>query len=178
VLADPLQKSVPRSSVESDEIGHLRTAVMSEDNPLKIFVTHTFSEDADYSRVFEYLESSTNFFYKNCSDPNRIPSVGGKEALKDELRLQIEQAEVVILPATMYLRNQDWITYQMIVAQASNTPIIALEPFGGIEEIHPDVAKRAAGKIMWNERLIIDAIREHARGENTTRFETIEFEMP
>lgn len=151
---------------------------MSEENPVSIFVTHVFEEDADYSRVFEYLESSTNFFYKNCSDPNNVPPSGGKEALKDELRSQIEQAEVVILPASMYTRHQDWISYQMIAAQATGTPIVALEPFGGVEEMHPDVSKRADGQVMWNERLIVDAIREHARGENTTRFETIEFEMP
>jgi len=78
----------------------------------------------------------------------------------------------------MYTRHQDWISYQMIAAQATGTPIVALEPFGGVEEMHPDVAQRADGKVMWNERLIVDAIRQYARGENTTRFETIEFEMP
>ena len=62
---------------------------MSEDNPIRIFVTHTFSDNADYARVFEYLESSSNFFYKNCSVPNRTPASGGTEALKEELREEL-----------------------------------------------------------------------------------------
>ncbi|HEY5622802.1 MAG TPA: hypothetical protein VIV14_03500 [Gammaproteobacteria bacterium] len=151
---------------------------MSEDNPFRIFVAHLFQEDADYTRVFEYLESSTNFFYTNCSDPNNVPSAGGKEALKEELRSQIEKAEVMILPSSMYVRDIDWIRYQMIAAQAAKIPIVALEPFGGVEKMHPDVANRADDKIIWNERMMVDAIRHRARGEDTKRFETIEFEMP
>lgn len=151
---------------------------MSEENPIRIFVTHAFVEDPDYVRVFEYLESSSNFFYKNCSNPAQVPATGGKEALKDELRNQIQDAEVVLLPASMFAGNEDWIRYQMIAAQAMKIPIVALEMFGGVGEIPEEIASRAAGKPGWNERLIVDAIRQHARGENTTRFETIEFEMP
>ena len=173
-----MQKQKSRSSVKITLAPGFEIAQMSEENPFKIFVTHLFQEDADYSRVYEYLESSTNFFYKNCSDPNSIPTSRGKENLKDEVRAQIEQAEVVILPSSMYMRDIDWISYQMIAAQAAKIPIIALEPFGGVEEMHPDVAARADDRIMWNERLIVDAIRHRARGEDTTRFETIEFEMP
>ena len=151
---------------------------MSEDNPIRIFVTHTFSDNADYDRVFEYLESTSNFFYKNCSVPNRIPASGGKEALKEELRTQIQDAEIVLLPANMYADAPDWILYQMIAAQAMNVPIVALEIFGGAGEVHPEIAKRANDTVDWNERLIVDAVRHHARGEDTKRFETIEFELP
>ena len=151
---------------------------MSEDNPIRIFVTHTFSDDPDYARVFEYLESSTNFFYTNCSDPSRTPATEEKEALKEELRRQMQDSEIVLLPAGMYARDPDWVTYQMIAAQAMGIPIVAIEIFGGVEDIQDDVAKRVDGKAGWNERLIVDAVRKYARGENTTRFETIEFEMP
>ena len=151
---------------------------MSEENPIRIFVTHAFSDHADYARVFEYLESSSNFFYKNCSLPNRVPASGGKEALKEELRTQIQDAEIVLLLASMYADEPDWILYQMIAAQATGIPIVALELFGGVGDVHPEIAKRVNGTVAWNERLIIDAVRQHARGENTTRFETIEFELP
>ena len=151
---------------------------MSEENPVRIFVTHTFSDDPDYARVFEYLESSTNFFYKNCSDPSRVPSLGGKEALKEELRTQMQDAEIVLLPAGMYAQNQDWITYQMIAAQAMGIPIVAIEIFGGVEEIDEEISKRVDGNASWNERLIVDAVLQYGRGEDTKRFETIEFEMP
>ncbi len=38
---------------------------MSQQNPIRLFVSHSFKPDDDYLRVFEYLESAVNFFYKN-----------------------------------------------------------------------------------------------------------------
>jgi hypothetical protein len=134
---------------------------MSENNPIRIFVTHTFSDHADYARAFEYLESSSNFYYKNCSAPNRVPAPGGKEALKKELRTQIQDAEIVLLPTSMYTDASDWIQYQMIAAQEMNIPIAALEIFGGTGEVQPEIAKRVSGTVGWNERLIVDAVYQH-----------------
>ena len=151
---------------------------MSEQNPIRLYVSHTFAEDPDYRRVFEYLESMHNFFYVNCSNIASIPSAGGKEALKEELRTQIKMAEVVIIPSIMYESQRDWITYQMDAAQAMNLPIVALEPFGGTQIMPKEVAERADERVEWNERLIVDALRRQARHEETTRWETIEFELP
>src|SRR5690606_25858805 len=91
---------------------------MSEKNPIRIFVTHAFSAHDDYLRVFEYLEAASNFFYLNCSAPDRAPSAGGKEALREELRNQIKGAEAVLVTSSLFLQNRDWVTYQMDVAQA------------------------------------------------------------
>ena len=151
---------------------------MSEDNPIRIFVTHTFADHPDYARVFEYLESASSFFYKNCSDPSITPAPGGKETLRAELHKQIKAAEIVLLPAGMYAEHMEWLNYQMAAAKELNVPIVALEPFGGVEDIHAYIAGQVNGTVGWNERLIIDAIKKYARGEDTTRFETIEFEMP
>ena len=151
---------------------------MSEKDPIRLFVTHTFSEHPDYRRVFEYLESSPNFFYVNCSNIESIPESGGKEAVKDELRTQIKLAEVVVVPSVMYTEHRDWIEYQMDAAQAMNLPLVALEPFGGVQEMPKAVAERASEQIGWNERFIVDALRRQARQEDTHRWETIEFEMP
>jgi hypothetical protein len=151
---------------------------MSEKNPIRVFVTHTFTDDPDYHRVFEYLESSPNFFYVNCSAPDRAPASGGKEAIKDELRTQIKSAEVVIVLSSMYAANRDWIEYQMDAAQAFERPLVALEPFGGVEKMPEQVRGRADERVEWNERLIVDALRRQARHEETTRWDVIEFEMP
>lgn len=151
---------------------------MSEKDPIRVFVTHTFSEHPDYRRVFEYLESSPNFFYVNCSNIESIPESGGKEAVKDELRTQIKMAEVVVVPSVMYTEHRDWIEYQMDAAQAMELPLVALEPFGGVQDMPKEVAERASEKIGWNERFIVDALRRQARQEDTHRWETIEFEVP
>lgn len=151
---------------------------MSQKNPIRLFVTHTFEEHVDYQRVYEYLESSPNFFYVNCAAPDKVPESGGKEALKEELRNQIKTAEVVIVPGSMYSEQRDWITYQMDAAQAMGLPLVALEPFGGVQQLPKEVAERADELVGWNERMMVDAIRRQARHEETTRWEVVEFEMP
>ena len=150
---------------------------MSAKNPVRVYVTHTFSSHPDYHRVFEYLESTANFFYRNCSVPDHPPNPPTKEALKEEYRIQIKSAEVVIVLTSIYLENQSWITYQMDVAQAANLPLIALGVFGSSAKVPTDIDKRAAQIVDWNERQIADAIRQQARGEETNRWDTIEFKL-
>jgi hypothetical protein len=150
---------------------------MSAKNPIRIYVTHAFASNADYHRVFEYLEALPNFFYRNCSVIDHMPQGGGKEALKEEYRTQMKTAEVVVVLSSLYLENEYWTTYQMDVAQASNLPLVAMEPFGVNVKVPAEVAKRAAEVVGWNERLIIDAMKRQARHEDTHRWETIEFKL-
>ena len=46
---------------------------MSQSNPVRIFITHAWENSDDYLRVFEYLESQRNFFYRNYSTPEGRP---------------------------------------------------------------------------------------------------------
>ena len=150
---------------------------MSEKNPIRVFVTHAFASHPDYHRVFEYLESSPNFFYRNCSVPDHPPQTGGKEALKEEYRTQMKTAEVVVVLSSLYLDNEYWTTYQMDVAQANNLPLVVMEPFGVSMKVPAELAKRAAEVIGWDGRLIVDAIRRQARHEDTARWDVIEFKL-
>ena len=151
---------------------------MSERNPIRVFVTHAFAENPDYHRVFEYLESSPNFFYATAASPNHPPATGGKEALKEEYRTQLKNAEVVVVLSSLYIDNEYWATYQMDAAQAINLPLVAMGVFGGTADMPPEVAKRSAECVEWNERLMVDAIRRQARHEDTARWDVIEFELP
>ena len=92
---------------------------MSQAHPIRIFVTHAWETSEDYLRVFEYLESATNFFYRNYSTPEQQPS-GNKEAQKEELRRQIAPVEAVIALPGLYEQNQDLLTFQLLYAQASH----------------------------------------------------------
>jgi hypothetical protein len=150
---------------------------MSAKNPIRVFVTHCFASHPDYHRAFEYMESAANFFYRNCSVPDHPPTTGGKEALKEEYRAQLKSAEVVVVLSSLYAENEYWMTYQMDAAQAANLPLVALGFFGSSAKIAPEVVKRAAEVVDWNERQIVDAIRRQARGEATNRWETIEFKL-
>jgi hypothetical protein len=150
---------------------------MSAENPIRIFVTHLFSDHPDYHRVFEYLESTSNFFYVNCSKPEDIPTSGGQEAIKERLLQQVRSAEVVVIIGSMFSENRSLITFQMDAAQAAEIPMIALEPFGGKGKVPAEVEARSAAIVGWNERLMVDAIRREARHEDTQRWEVIEFDM-
>lgn len=150
---------------------------MSEQNPIRLFVTHLFTDHPDYNRVFEYLESTSNFFYTNCSDPSRLLATGGKEAIREALLAQIRAAEIIIVVSSMYSENRDLIAYQMDAAQAAGIPIIALDQFGKAGRLPAEVKARAAAVVEWNDRLMTDAIRLHARHEDTKRWEVIEFDM-
>jgi len=149
---------------------------VTQKNPIRLFVCHVWAADDDYHRIFEYVESSPNFFYRNTSTPDARPS-GDKEALRESLRNQIGEAEVVIVPAALYRRNVDWVEFQMHCAKAYDKPIIVLEPFGGTDTIAPAVQELADDVVPWDQRQLIDAIKREARHEETTRFDTIEFKL-
>jgi hypothetical protein len=47
---------------------------MSQQNPIRLFVTHAWQDSDDYLRLFEFLESARNFFYKNTGTPEQKPA--------------------------------------------------------------------------------------------------------
>ncbi len=45
--------------------------MISQQDPVKLYVSHAWDADDDYHRVFEFLESARNFYYLNYSAPDR-----------------------------------------------------------------------------------------------------------
>ena len=148
---------------------------MSESNPIRVFVTHAFKETDDYLRVFEFLESVDRFYYLNVSKPEDLPSEGGPEAVKDELIQQIKAAEVVVVVADAFAADTDLVSYMMDVAEANDIGMIAIKPFGGVAEMAEEVVKRCKEHVEWNDRDMVDAIKHQGRGEETSRWEVIDF---
>jgi hypothetical protein len=149
---------------------------MSQANPLRLFVTHTWEASDEYLRVFEYLESANNFFYRNYSTPDRSPS-GDMEARREDLRRQIAPAEVIIALSSLLDTNESLLMFQLLFAQASSKPIVLMKPFGTQRDL-PKALLQAANEIVdWDERALVDALRRQARHEDTTRFDTIEFKI-
>jgi len=148
---------------------------VSEKKPIRVFVTHAFAESDDYLRVFEFLESVERFFYLNVSKPENIPTEGGLEAIKDELIQQIKASEAVIIVADVYGQKTDLVKYMMDVAEANKIGMIAVRPFGGMAETAAEVVDRVQEHIEWNDRELVDAIKRQGRGEDTARWEVIDF---
>ena len=148
---------------------------MYENDPIRVFVTHAFQETDDYLRVFEFLESVDRFFYLNVSKPDNVPTTGGIEAIKEELIAQIKESEAVIVLPGLYEEKESLARFLMDAADANSKPMIAIKPFGGMQETPQAILERTREHIEWNDREIVDALKRQARGEDTQRWETIDF---
>ena len=149
---------------------------MTDDkNPIRLFVTHLFAPDEAYFRVFEYLESQPNFFYTNLATPEKPPRSKEKEAVREDLRRQMADAEVVVLLSSLHARDPVLIEYQGLYAQSCDKPLVVMEPFGTTEAVPARLREMADEVVPWNGREMADAIRRQARHEDTTRWDTIEF---
>ena len=126
--------------------------MISQSDPVRIFVGHYWQTDDDYLRVFEYLESARNFYYANSSRPDPRPA-GGRDAEREELRRQIVPAEAV------------------------KKPVILLMSFGGTSVIARDLQVLADTTIDWSERALTQALRRYARNEAIASWDTIEFKL-
>lgn len=150
---------------------------MTENNPIRLFVTHLYEPDESYFRVFEYLESQPNFFYTNLAAPDKPPRSKEKEALREDLRRQMTDAEVVILLSSLYRRDPVLVEFQGLYAQSCEKPLIVMEPFGVTEPVPAKLREMADEVVPWNGREIADAIRRQARHEDTTRWDVVEFKL-
>jgi hypothetical protein len=148
---------------------------MSENNPIRVFVTHAFSEHPDYMRVFEYLESRPNFFYRNCSNPGASVTAGDGE--REELRRQIQLAEIVVLPVTLFATNPVLITFQVDAAKGLKKPVLAVKGFGETVAVKKSLLDKADDIVDWNNRAITEAIKRLARHDSSGQWEVIEFKL-
>jgi hypothetical protein len=149
---------------------------MSQQNPIRVYVTHGWEESDDYQRIFEYLESARNFFYRNTGDPEKAPP-GGTEPAREELRRQIMGAEVVVALSSLGQTHADLLTFQLNFAKASRKPVLGVKLFGVQAPVPKIISDLADDTVDWEERGLADAIRRLARHENTARYDTIEFKL-
>ena len=149
---------------------------MSQRDPIRVFVTHCFVESDDYVRVFEYLESARNFYYRNCGNLT-LPQVRSQDAVREELRRQIGAAEVVIALASLYAEQQDLLVFQLNFTKASDKPVVFLPLFGRDQPKLKTLDGLIDETVAWDERALVDAVKRQARHEETTRWDTIEFKL-
>ena len=150
---------------------------MSQNNPIRLFVTHAWDTSDEYLRIFEYLESARNFFYKNLSAPDKAPKSGGVEADREELRRQIAQAECVIALPGMYRQQSDLLQFELTFAKASDKPVILMKPFGANAVLPKAITDFSDQVVEWDGRALVDAIKAQARHEESNRWDTIEFKL-
>ncbi|MDH4260992.1 MAG: hypothetical protein OEW16_11930 [Gammaproteobacteria bacterium] len=140
-------------------------------------MSHLYAPDEAYFRVFEYLESAINFFYKNCSTPDAPPRSMERETLKEDLRRQISESEIVIILSDLFGRDPILIEFQALYAKSSEKPVLVMEPFGTGKPVPKELSELADDVVGWNTRDVSDKIRQQARHEDTTRWDVIEFKL-
>jgi hypothetical protein len=150
---------------------------MSSRDPIRVFVTHCFEEGDDYMRVFEYLESARNFYYRNCSLPDSKPSLASPEAVREELRKQMAPAEVIVALTGLYQVQQDLFLFELNCAKANDKPVVLLPLFGREQPKIKALDGLVDETIAWDERALVDSVKRQARHEETTRWDTIEFKL-
>lgn len=147
---------------------------MSEQNPIRVFVTHAFSETDDYLRLFEFLECVDRFYYLNVSQPDARPD-GGLDAIKETLIEQIKASEAVFVLPELYEAQPDLVNFMMDAADINDKPMIVIRPYGRVKETPKELLARTNEHIEWNARDMVDALKRQARLEDTARWETVDF---
>jgi hypothetical protein len=100
-----------------------------------------------------------------------------REALKEDLRKQINEAEIVIILSALHARDPIMIEFQALYSKANDKPLIVMEPFGTGKPIPKELRELADEVVGWNGREMADKIRQQARHEDTTRWDVIEFKL-
>lgn len=148
---------------------------MTNTQPIRLYVAHTFSKHDDFLKTIEYIESRENFQYVNTANPEAKPE--GPEAAQEELRKQIGLAEVFLIPVAFYADNKADIDYQLRIAQNFNIPVLGIQPFGATMEIPPGLLDACADIVEWEPRRIVTAMKRLARNEQIGEYEVVEFTL-
>ncbi|MGB5542230.1 MAG: TIR domain-containing protein [Gammaproteobacteria bacterium] len=149
---------------------------MSENDPFRIFASHGWQLDEDYLRLFEYLESTTNFFYQNVLPADSAPEGESIANRRTRILDAMKQAEVVLVCSGQHERFRDWIDFEISAAKAHRLPIVLIEPFGPNDA--PADLKSVADQIVgWSSRSLEDAIRVQARQDESKRFDMLDFDL-
>ena len=62
-------------------------------------------------------------------------------------------------------------------AKVARKPVIVLRHFGSAIPVPQPLAQGAAEILDWDGRALVDAFRRHARGEDTSGWEVVEFKL-
>lgn len=147
-----------------------------ESHPIRLYVTTGVAEPDDYSRVFEYLESARGFRYQNLGT-SPLDAAAGATALRESIRAWIGRAEMVVALAVLDDTERDLLTFQLAFAQSAGKPILLLPHFGSTKPMPRALTQLATDSGEWNQRSLADSIKRLARGEDTNRWETIDFKL-
>ncbi len=116
-----------------------------------LFISHNGEGNEEYLTFIQRLIEAPDFEWEDHGVP-------GENSFQ-ELRDQIEPAEIVVVLTSLYSRHHDLIQTQVKIAQELEKPIILIRPYG-MEEVPGDLEEIADGVVGWNRVCIVEMIQE------------------
>ena len=133
---------------------------MAEEKKYRLFISHSWSYDKNYSSVVKLIKDQKLDFYDH-SVPKDDPIHNAKDdkELRKAIDAQIKGTSCVLILAGVYATYSKWINAEIEIAKAYGKPIIAIEYWGA--EKTSKVVKDNADKIVkWQGSSIVAAIKE------------------
>ncbi|CDG65139.1 MAG: hypothetical protein PWQ15_646 [Methanobacterium sp.] len=121
-----------------------------------LFISHNGEGDEEYLTFIQRLIEARNFEWEDHGIPGKNSS--------EDLRKQIEPAEVVIILAGLYARHHDLIQEQVNIALKLGKPMVLIRPYG-MEEVPEELEKISSGVVGWNRVCIVERIQESLEEE-------------
>ena len=96
-----------------------------------LFISHAWTDNDEYYRILEFLNSAQRFQYRNYSVPEHDPlHTSTNNQLLEALVRQIRPVNCVLVLAGMYVNHREWMKAEIQIAQGFNKPIIGIMPWG------------------------------------------------
>ena len=134
----------------------VETDYLDDLDEYNLFISHNGEGDEEYLGFIRRLIEARDFEWKDHGIPgNNSP---------DELREQIQNADIVIILSGLYSKHHDLIKTQADLACQLNKPIVLIRPYG-LEEVPAELEKIAKGVVGWNRVCIVERIQESLEEE-------------
>lgn len=145
-----------------DQFQKRRTIIMPLLRNYHIMISHSWSYNAHYNIVCDWLNDAAYFYWSNysvCCD-NPLNTTSEKE-LKERLKNQISNSSCIVVLSGMYSAYSKWIDFEIDTAYEMNKPIIGVKPWGQ-ERVPIKIQNKSNVMVGWNSLSVINAIRTYA----------------
>jgi hypothetical protein len=117
----------------------------------QLFISHNGEGDEEYLTFIQRLVEARDFQWKDHGIPG--------ETDPEEIKIQMENVDMVIILSGLYSKYHDIITTQVKIASDLNKPIVLIRPYG-LEEVPAELEKIAEDVVGWNRVCIVERIQE------------------
>lgn len=117
----------------------------------KIFISHIKQDDEEYGLFLSKLNAAYDFKWEDTAV--------SEDTSPDDLRKQMEEADVVIILSGLISKDKELLTSMIDTATKLEKQIVVVRPYG-METIPLYLEEIATDVIGWNTPCIVDSIME------------------